>query len=230
MPDAAYATRRAQVRTYFDRTAVDAWKRFATDAPLGRIRETVRQGRAMMRRAILDALPEDVAGWRILDAGCGAGAIATELSRRGADVTAIDLSGEIVAFAQAGAPASERPIRWLVGDALDPSLGRFDAVVSMDCLIHYSLDQTAEAVAGLSERTRHQILFTFAPRTPLLGAMHAAGRLFPRGDRSPAIEPVSEARLAAALKVGLDPLWQVVPGPRISRGFYTSKLMEVVRP
>ena len=33
---------------------------------------------------------------------------------------------------------------------------------------------------------------TFAPRTPLLAAMHAVGRLLPRGNRAPAIEPISE--------------------------------------
>ena len=45
-------------------------------------------------------------------------------------------------------------------------------------------------------RTR-SIVFTFAPRTPALSVMHAVGRLFPRGDRAPAIEPVGEARSAA---------------------------------
>ena len=40
------------------------------------------------------------------------------------------------------------------------------------------------------------ILFTFAPRTPLLAVMHAVGRLFPRGDRAPAIVPVAGAHCA----------------------------------
>ena len=35
--------------------------------------------------------------------------------------------------------------------------------------------------------------------TPLLRAMHAAGRVFPRGDRAPSIEPVAERDLRGAL-------------------------------
>ncbi len=39
----------AQLETYFDRTAVEAWARLTSDAPVGRIRATVRAGRDQMR-------------------------------------------------------------------------------------------------------------------------------------------------------------------------------------
>jgi magnesium-protoporphyrin O-methyltransferase len=45
MPTLTYKARRGQLETYFDRTAVEAWKRLTSDAPLGRIRSTVRAGR-----------------------------------------------------------------------------------------------------------------------------------------------------------------------------------------
>ncbi|WP_187972622.1 magnesium protoporphyrin IX methyltransferase [Aquibium microcysteis] len=229
MDGAAYIERRDRIRTYFDRTAVDAWKRLATEAPLGRIRATVREGRARMRAAMLDMLPQDLSGWRVLDAGCGAGMFSVELARRGADVTAIDLSPEMVDFAAKTLPADlgSGRIRFLSGDMLSDRLGRFDAVVAMDSLIHYPLADAAEALARLSARTERSIVFTFAPRTPALAAMHAVGRLFPRGDRAPAIEPVRPEAIAARID-GI-PGWHAGRTTRIGHGFYTSQAMEVVR-
>ena len=80
---------------------------------------------------------------------------------------------------------------------LDPALGRFDHIVAMDSLIHYRPEDTVRAVAGLAARSYGSLLFTFAPRTPALALMHAVGRLFPRGDRAPSIEPVAKRRCAA---------------------------------
>ena len=42
MTSATYQTRRAELETYFDRTAVEAWKRFNSDAPLSGVRELKR--------------------------------------------------------------------------------------------------------------------------------------------------------------------------------------------
>src|SRR6478609_9613190 len=99
MSIATYAERRGQLETYFDRTAVDAWKRLTSDAPVGRIRATVRAGRDRMRATLLDWLPADLSGRRILDAGCGTGALALEAARRGADVVAVDISPTLVGLA-----------------------------------------------------------------------------------------------------------------------------------
>ena len=71
MASATYFARRNELERYFDRTAVDAWKRLTSDAPVGRIRVTVRAGRETMRDTLLSWLPGDLQGARILDAGCG---------------------------------------------------------------------------------------------------------------------------------------------------------------
>jgi len=228
----AYAARRGEIRTYFDRTAVEAWKRFATEAPLGRIRQSVRQGRAEMRAAILACLPGDLSGWRVLDAGCGTGAMSVELARRGAEVLGVDLAPEIIRFADETLPADidRAKIRFVAGDMLAGSHGSFDAVVAMDSLIHYAAPDAVAALEALVGRAGQQIVFTFAPKTPLLAAMHAAGRFFPRSDRAPAIEPVAPRAMARRLSEALSPLgWQVGSTARVSRGFYTSQAMELRR-
>ena len=134
MPTLTYATRRGELLQYFDRTAVDAWKRLTSEAPVNSIRATVRAGREDMRRTLLAWLPQDLDGVRILDAGCGTGALAVEAARRGAHVVAIDLSPTLVALAQERLPQTLNGghIDFRVGDMLDPALGRFDYVVAMD--------------------------------------------------------------------------------------------------
>ncbi|MFD0937978.1 magnesium protoporphyrin IX methyltransferase, partial [Methylobacterium trifolii] len=76
MTSTTYASRRGELTTYFDRTAVEAWARLTTDAPVSKIRATVRAGRDAMRGTLLSWLPEDMTGLRLPDAGCGTGALA----------------------------------------------------------------------------------------------------------------------------------------------------------
>jgi magnesium-protoporphyrin O-methyltransferase len=227
MPTLTYATRRGELLQYFDRTAVDAWKRLTSDAPVNSIRATVRAGRDEMRRTLLGWLPIDLHGARVLDAGCGTGALAVEAAGRGAHVVAIDLSPTLVALAQERLPR-QLDIEFCVGDMLDPCLGRFDYVVSMDSLIHYRPRDTARVLEGLCDRTDRSVLFTFAPRTMALSIMHAVGRLFPHGDRAPAIEPVRPRTIQRLIVTGV-PGWATQRTHRVSRGFYISQAMEISR-
>jgi magnesium-protoporphyrin O-methyltransferase len=231
MATASYQERRGELETYFDRTAVEAWSKLTSDAPVSGVRATVRAGRDRMRSTLLSWLPADLAGRRLLDAGCGTGALSVEAARRGCQVTAIDLSPTLVGLAAERQP-KDLPgrIDFRVGDMLDASLGEFDHVVAMDSLIHYEAADIIRVLAGIAPRTSSSILFTFAPRTPLLTLMHLIGRFFPRGDRSPAIVPVSAAKLKAL--IAAEPSlsgWRVGRLQRINSGFYISEAMELVR-
>jgi magnesium-protoporphyrin O-methyltransferase len=232
MGSATYIARRSELKTYFDRTAVDAWKRLTSDAPVSRIRATVRAGRDTMRRTLLSYLPQDLRGARLLDAGCGTGALAIEAAQRGADVVAIDLSPTLIDLARERAPRDLGAGRVVfeVGDMLGSELGRFDCVVAMDSLIHYRGQDIARALATLASRTNASIAFTIAPRTPLLTLMHAAGQLFPRGDRSPAIEPITIDALTHCMRreVALSD-WRLMRTNRINSGFYLSQSIELRR-
>ncbi len=231
MPPIAYEQRREQIEHYFDRTATQAWARLTSQEPLGHIRSSVREGRNRMRDTLLAWLPQDMHGMRLLDAGCGTGALAIEAAERGAEVVAIDLSPTLVQLA-AERLAEQSPdlaerIRFCSGDMLDEGLGEFDHVVAMDSLIHYPCEQIAQALGRLAPRTRGSMLFTFAPRTPLLAAMHRVGRMFPRTDRSPALEPIAASRLHMALHAELGSAgWFAGRDRRIAHGFYTSHALE----
>lgn len=231
-----YRKRRGELRTYFDRTASEAWARLTSDAPVSGIRATVRKGRDRMRSTLLDWMPNDLRGARVLDAGCGTGALAVEAALRGADVVAIDLAETLVSLARerseqilrdAGKPHGK--ITFEVGDMLDRSFGRFDYAVAMDSLIHYEPSEMVAMLSRISEVTDRSIHFTFAPRTPALTMMHAVGRFFPRRDRAPAIVPVDAGMLRRHLSA--EPAlssWNSNRTERIDSGFYVSQAMELV--
>jgi magnesium-protoporphyrin O-methyltransferase len=224
-----YTQRRTEIGAYFDRTAAEAWKRLTSDAPVGRIRATVRAGRDAMRAVLLSYLPEDLRGYRVLDAGCGTGALAQVLAARGADVVAIDLSPQLIAVAEQRTPAHLRGrISYLADDMTNPALGRFDYCVAMDSIIHYERSDMLSCLASLAERTQSGIAFTFAPRTTLLAAMHGVGKLFPRGNRSPAIVPQSPEGFTAALEAATGMAPQ--RSQRVTSGFYISQAQELLRP
>ena len=199
-----------------------AWAKLTSTAPVSGIRATVRAGRDEMRNTLLSWLPADMHGKRLLDAGCGTGALALAAADRGAEIVAIDLSPQLVTLAASRAadhPAAAR-ITFRSGDMLDPALGRFDYVVAMDSIIHYQPADTFSAIAQLAARCNRAMLFTFAPRTPLLSTALAMGKILPRGNRSPAIVPQSEAALRENFNIGRS--------KKISSGFYTSQAMELL--
>ncbi len=225
----SYLDRRSKLQDYFDRTANDAWAKLTSDAPVSGIRATVRAGRDQMRNSIISRLPENLTGKRVLDAGCGTGAVALELANKGALVTAVDLSPNLIELAKSRIPESDRQnIQFYAGDMLDEAYGDFDYVIGMDSMIHYCAKDMLVVLEKLSSRVSEKILFTFAPSTLPLELMIRVGRLFPRGDRAPFIEPISQTRLHQAIIESpwfVD--WEVPFTHLVSSGFYKSQLMEL---
>jgi magnesium-protoporphyrin O-methyltransferase len=217
----AYGETRDRVETYFDRTATQTWERLTSHEKVSRIRETVRKGRDQMRALMLSRLPQDLRGARVLDAGCGTGAMASELAQRGAKVTAVDISPQLIDIAKRRLhPALADNVDFRAGDMSDPTLGRFDYTLAMDSLIYYRDADIGRVIDNLSKRTGQAIVFTVAPRTAFLMAFFTVGKLFPRSDRSPTMIPHGAKRLAkhcpgSVTKIG-----------RITSGFYISEALE----
>jgi 2-polyprenyl-3-methyl-5-hydroxy-6-metoxy-1,4-benzoquinol methylase len=87
--------------------------------------ERIRTGTDQPRRYVLDpahwTLLGDVAGKRVLDAGCGEGRFARQLAERGANVTAFDLSERMIAHARESENEKPLGIEYCVADMTDLS-------------------------------------------------------------------------------------------------------------
>ncbi|MEM6477982.1 MAG: magnesium protoporphyrin IX methyltransferase [Pseudomonadota bacterium] len=215
----SYARTLDRVETYFDRTATKVWDQLTSDAPVSRVRATVRAGRDEMRATMIEALG-DVRGKRILDAGCGTGAASEVLAILGAEVVGVDISPSLIDIAKDRLPKGLRgKVHFEAGDML-ADRGRFDAVLAMDSLIYYTARDLEAALLALGEKAP-EVVFTIAPRSPFLMAFWYAGKLFPRRDRSPVMVPQDIARLEAA---GLG----IRHVKTVRSGFYTSACLKMV--
>ncbi len=214
----------SRVETYFDKTATQTWERLTSDAPVSRIRQTVRAGRDQMRAKLLSQLPQNLHGARVLDAGCGVGQVSQLLAERGAEVVAIDISPALISIAQQRIPENlHNRIDFVAGDMTNNALGAFDYVLAMDSLIYYSKRDLAGVLKKLSDRTSQDVVFTVAPKTPLLMMMWYAGKLAPKGDKSPVMVPHAPRSLARMLDDGT----HLTDLGRVSSGFYISHALRV---
>lgn len=217
-----YERTRARVETYFDQTATKTWERLTSDAPVSGVRATVRAGRDQMRSLMLAQIPEDLQGARVLDAGCGTGAMSALLAERGADVVGIDISPALIKIASKRNP--DPRITFCSGDMFDAGLGTFDYGLAMDSMIYYSAEDLGHVLAGFAPRLRHKLVFTLPPRTALLMAMWRIGKLFPKKDRSPSMVPHCPKGVAkAAASAGaLGDLREI---GTVNSGFYHSSAL-----
>ena len=185
-----------------------------------------------MHGVLMSWLPDDLAGLRVLDAGCGTGALSFKLAQRGAKVIATDVSASLIDIARDRRPA-EIPLEAIdfrCGDMLQSECGEVDYVVAMDSLIHYETKDILAALVAMGRYTTRKMVVTVAPRTPALQLMRTMGKIFPRGDRAPAIVPAHIPKLCQS--IGNEPGladWQVGRTERVMNGFYTSHAIEMVR-
>lgn len=96
----------------------------------------LRRGRTL-KSDVADALAEELTAagaHRVLDVGCGGGAIAARLVARGFAVTGLDPSPDQVARARALLPGAT--IHQTGAETLPGDIGRFDAVILVNALHH----------------------------------------------------------------------------------------------
>ncbi|AQA01416.1 SAM-dependent methyltransferase [Mycobacterium sp. MS1601] len=135
--------------------------------------------------ATLDA-KSGLAGSTVVDLACGTGSAAIAAARKGATVTALDITPELVALGEQKADAVGVSVDWRTGDASDTGLpaGSFDAAVSnMGIIFVEPGSQVAElarllksgGVLAFSSWVRDSVNPFFDPIVATLGAPPARG-------------------------------------------------------
>jgi SAM-dependent methyltransferase len=124
---------------------------------------------------VLFAFLGEVSGRRVLDLGTGTGRAAIALSKRGATVTGVDASGEMLNVARRRASEERLSIEFLEGDAhaLAWPDRAFDAVVCFRLLMHVPAWRTA--MAELCRVADQRLIFDY-PSITSLAALQALWR------------------------------------------------------
>ena len=105
---------------------------------------------AAAAEVILDALGDRAGSSRVLDLGCGAGALARPLSEAGVEVWGLDLSPDLLAIARRQAPRAV----FEQGSVQDVVLTPADAICAIGEVVNYLTDERAgmNALRGFLDR------------------------------------------------------------------------------
>jgi magnesium-protoporphyrin O-methyltransferase len=213
------------LRSYFNGQGFQRWASIYGDDKLSSVRNTVRQGHAVMMDKAFDwlqqlGLPK---GASVLDAGCGTGLFSIRLAKAGYKVTAVDIASQMVEKTKAEATKQgvQENIKFEV-NSIESVRGTYDAVVCFDVLIHYPAEGFSEAFRNLSSLTKGSIIFTYAPYNKILAFQHWIGGYFPKKERRTTIQMIRDEEMQSAMKkAGM----KLKTREKISFGFYHTMLM-----
>lgn len=138
---------------------------------LGYIRDLVRKERD-------DAsVTKPLAGWDVLDLGCGGGLVSAPLARMGATLTAIDASEDAIGAARAHAEEAALDIdfRCATAEALVETGARYDLITALEIIEHVAdVGAFLEAASALVKPSGLIVLSTIN-RTPKARAFAIVG-------------------------------------------------------
>ncbi len=141
-----------------------------------------------------------VAGRTVLDVGTGTGRAAIALAARGAHVTGVDASGEMLAVAERRAKDAGVRVTFTPGDAHDLAFPdrSFDAVICLRVLMH--TPDWRRSVGELCRVARGRVVFDY-PALMSAAALQAAARhaVHAAGGRVEAYRVFADRAVATAL-------------------------------
>ncbi|GAB4216710.1 MAG: magnesium protoporphyrin IX methyltransferase [Synechococcales cyanobacterium] len=207
------------VRTYFNSIGFERWRRIYGQEDVNVVQRDIRAGHERTITLVLDWLQDLPPATTVCDAGCGVGSLCLPLAERGLTVFASDISEQMVAEAQRRQQERLGPLnnpRFSVSD-LESISGRYDAVVCLDVMIHYPEADALRMLTHLTSLAQQRLIFSFAPKTPLLNVLKKVGQFFPGASKATRAYQHSESQLVDHLdQLG----WKVDRRATIGSRFY----------
>ncbi len=139
---------------YADPAMAERFDAMRFSGPIGRLIASTQE-------QVIAAFLEPVAGRTVLDVGTGTGRAAIALGRRGAVVTGVDASAEMLAVARRRAADAGVPVTFAREDAhrLPFADRSFDAVICLRVLMH--TPDWRQSLSELCRAARHRVVFDY---------------------------------------------------------------------
>jgi len=178
---------------YADAAMAESFEGRRFSGPIGRLI-------AESQEQVIAGFLAPIAGRTMLDVGTGTGRAAIALARRGAIVTGVDASQEMLAVARTRAAERQVTITFVPGDAHGLAFDdrSFDAVVCLRVLMH--TPDWRQSLGELCRVARHRVVFDY-PALASAAALQALARrvAVAGGARVEAYRVFSERAVRAAL-------------------------------
>ena len=179
---------------YADPAMAEAFEGMRFSGPIGRLIATSQE---KVIASFLDPIP----GRTVLDVGTGTGRAAIALARRGAVVTGVDASAEMLAVAQRNADTAKVRVTFARDDAhrLNFPDGSFDAVICLRVLMH--TPDWRQSLSELCRVARTRVVFDY-PALASAALLQSVGRRVAHaaGARIEAYRVFSDSSVRAVLK------------------------------
>ena len=179
---------------YADPAMAEGFEGMRFSGPIGRLIATSQE-------EVIARFLAPLSGRTILDVGTGTGRAAIALARRGALVTGVDASAEMLTVARRTAAAAKVPVTFAREDAhrLSFAAGSFDAVICLRVLMH--TPDWRQSLAELCRVARQRVVFDYPALASAALLQSIARRVAHRaGARVEAYRVFSDASVRAALR------------------------------
>ena len=178
---------------YADPAMAEAFEAQRFSGPVGRLLADTQE-------KIIASFLAPVAGRTVLDVGTGTGRAAIALAARGARVTGVDASAEMLAVAERRATEAAVGVTFLQGDAHGLAFpdGSFDSAICLRVLMH--TPDWRQSMAELCRVARERVVFDY-PALMSAAALQAAARhvVHAAGGRVEAYRVFADRAVAATL-------------------------------
>ncbi|WP_170270290.1 magnesium protoporphyrin IX methyltransferase [Heliorestis acidaminivorans] len=184
-----YGQQSRRIKEYFDGEAFSRWAAISTGKGNNFAQRKLIEGRQEIHDCLMEWI-DPLEGKTLLDAGCGAGFLSDHFAHQGALVKGIDISTKMIAMAQ---ERGQKNTTFEVCDLMSEN-GNYDILVSMDVLIHYSIEDMPELLAHVLGRVRERAYISFAPSTSWFRFLKVIGEKFSGSSKTTNayLHPISE--------------------------------------